>query len=446
MVFATGCGGDPASATPVTTIVVTVDRGSVVVGHSVSFQARLTGADGRVVRRRRVTWTSSDPARLAVEARGESAVAEALGVGELVTVTATVGNVSGQVAVTILPVFASISPGDSRTCALDSEGVAFCWGRYDGGPNITIPKRVAGNQLFEVLASSPLLGTMTCGLTAAGAAYCWDFRNGGLPTPVGAGLAFSSLARGISYRHRCALTATGAAYCWGANTRGQLGDGTTNQVVNPPTLVTGDLVFTSLFLGDDHSCGLVSSGEAFCCGDNSNGELGDGTTTRRTQPAAVVGNLRFTVLAGGGDHTCGLAAGGTAYCWGGASGGALGNGSVTQQLTPTPVEGGITFVDITAGLYDFTCGRTSDGTAYCWGQNLPAGQLGSLGSHERLTPYPVGGGHRFTQLSAGFATTCGITVIGRAVCWGAGSNGQLGDGTMTEAAFTPVFVKEPEVP
>jgi hypothetical protein len=94
-------------------------------------------------------------------------------------------------------------------------------------------------------------------------------------------------------------------------------------------------MFVAVAMGEGHTCGLTASGSAFCWGLNSWGELGDGTTTRRTTPVAVSGGLSFTaVSAGTFSHTCGLTASGSAYCWGRNSWGQLGDGSLVGSASP----------------------------------------------------------------------------------------------------------------
>jgi len=84
---------------------------------------------------------------------------------------------------------------------------------------------------------------------------------------------------------------SGAAYCWGYNAYGQLGDGTTTDRL-VPTPVAGGLTFAAVSAGPivpfyGHTCGVTTSGTAYCWGDNFRGELGDGTTTQRLVPTAV---------------------------------------------------------------------------------------------------------------------------------------------------------------
>ncbi len=238
---------------------------------------------------------------------------------------------------------------------------------------------------------------------------------------------FTILAAGSF--HSCGLTSDGRAYCWGANAEGELGDGTTTRR-GTPTAVAGGLTFTSLALGYQYTCGLTSSGSAYCWGYNFYGELGDGTSgTSRLKPTAVAGGITFTSLSVEYQHTCGLTSGGVAYCWGYNASGRLGDGTTTDRSTPTQVVGGLTFTSIVPGGIH-TCGLTSGGTAYCWGENTN-GELGDGTITNRLTPTPVIGGLSFTMIRAGYGHNCGLTSAGTTSCWGYNAFGELGDGTTT---------------
>jgi len=92
-----------------------------------------------------------------------------------------------------------------------------------------------------------------------------------------------------------------------------------------------------------HTCGVTSSGAAYCWGNNPAGELGNGTTTNSTTPVAVSGGLTFVAVSAGDAHTCGVTPSGAAYCWGGNGYGELGNGTTTTSLRPVAVSGGLTF-------------------------------------------------------------------------------------------------------
>ena len=187
------------------------------------------------------------------------------------------------------------------------------------------------------------------------------------------------------------------------------------------------VTFASVNGGYVHTCGVSASGAAYCWGDNVFGQLGDGAATSpwyRPSPAPVAGGLRFTTLSAGVWHTCGVTTDGAAYCWGDNFFGQLGDGTTAGRTTPVAVAGGLRFAAVTAGSFH-TCGLTTSGTAYCWGDNQN-GQLGDGTTDRRAAPVPVVGGLRFSTISAGHGHTCGVIAGGVAVCWGDNSSGQLG--------------------
>jgi alpha-tubulin suppressor-like RCC1 family protein len=258
--------------------------------------------------------------------------------------------------------------------------------------------------------------------------------------PVSATLATVQVVTG--YAHTCALTPSGQAYCWGYNSDGELGDNTRTNRHTPVAVQQGGVTFTSITAGGWHTCGLTSAGAAWCWGYNGNGGLGDNTTTDRTTPVAVQqGGVTFTSITAGENYTCGLTGAGATYCWGWNWAGQLGDNTTTGRSTPVAVQqGSATFTSITGGRYH-TCGLTGAGAAYCWGDN-DNGQLGDNTTTERHTPVAVQqGGVTFASITAGWYHTCGLTGAGAAYCWGRNWVGQLGDNTTTERS-TPVAVQQ----
>lgn len=293
------------------------------------------------------------------------------------------------------------------------------------------------------------IGHHTCGLTGDGTAYCWGYNVYGqlgdgsqtdrsTPVVVAGGLAFESLAAGVGW-HTCGLTSSGKAYCWGYNGAGQLGDGALTDRTTPVAVV-GGLAFASLATSNNHTCGLTRGGAAYCWGNNDFGQLGDGSTTDHVVPVAVTGGHVFASLVVGNIHTCGLTGGGRAYCWGGDIVSQLGDGSSTfsGSSVAVAVAGGLTFTNLAGGIAH-TCGLTQGGIAYCWGWNSH-GQLGDGSQIDRNTPVVVGGGLAFSGLAAGAGLhSCGLGNGGKAYCWGMNLFGQLGDGSTT-LRTTPVAV------
>ncbi len=307
----------------------------------------------------------------------------------------------------------------------------------------------AGPRTPTVWASISAGNAVTCALTPTGAAYCWGANTLGelgdgtteyrsTPTPVAGAHVFTSLATGRD--HVCAVDSAGAAYCWGYNASGQLGDGSTANRTSP-TAVSGGLVFLEVAPGMRHSCGVATSGAAYCWGSNAYGQLGDGTTTDRLTPALVAGGIAFQSIATGGMHSCGLTGSGTTYCWGRNDFGQLGDSSTSGRLTPVRVAGGLTFQSLTLGDYH-SCGVTAAGLGYCWGEYC-CGQLGVgvvLQNDSVITPRPIVGGLTFRSVTAFWAHTCGVTTSDYAYCWGSDIGNLIGTGPLGYFLAEPTAV------
>jgi alpha-tubulin suppressor-like RCC1 family protein len=211
------------------------------------------------------------------------------------------------------------------------------------------------------------------------------------------------------------------------------------------------LVFTGVSAGDSHTCGLVTGGAVYCWGSNGSGELGLGTRTGPAQcsgvpvsfdcstiPIAVTSSPSLTSLSAGGSHTCGITSAGPSYCWGNNVLGELGDSTSNDfRTSPVLVAGGFSFATLSAGG-EHTCGITPAGGAYCWGGNI-YNQLGDGTSMDRSSPVPVSGGLSFASVSAGFDHSCGVTTTGAAYCWGVNAGGDLGDSSSNGTA-APVAV------
>jgi len=163
------------------------------------------------------------------------------------------------------------------------------------------------------------------------------------------------------------------------------------------------------------------------------------TTPAPVVPEPAVVTIRATddigTIAAGGRHSCTLIAG-KAYCWGGNDRGQLGDGELESRDTPTPVVSDLEFTQLTTG-YAHTCGIARGGEAYCWGAD-ERGQLGDATTTSRSAPVRVAGNQSYRVLRAGQYHTCGLTTGGDVYCWGANGNGQLGDGG-TSTRSSPVL-------
>ena len=261
-------------------------------------------------------------------------------------------------------------------------------------------------------------GYHVCALTGDHALYCWSRDPADTPLPldtvptrVDAGLAFTQVAAGLA--HTCGLVEGGALYCWGQNSDGQLGDGTYLPRTTP-TLVRGG-PYTAVFAGvsADATCAIDPTGQAWCWGYLINAGPG---LARASLPVAI-GGPAFRSLSVGTDHICGVAVGGGAWCWGRADDGELGIGPTSQRWVsvPGPVPGP-QFSRVGAGAVH-SCGVASY-RIQCWGVNL-FGALGAATPGGRsFSPAPVTAAAAFVDLSLGTNGSYALDAGGVGYSWG----------------------------
>ncbi|MDO8336043.1 MAG: hypothetical protein Q7T74_04675 [Candidatus Saccharibacteria bacterium] len=337
-----------------------------------------------------------------------------------------------------------LSGGGSHNCAL-SNGNIYCWGRGGDG-------QLGNNGTADSITPIPVVkGTS-------------DIFNGQRMTQISGGQS-----------HMCAVN-SGLVACWGKNTNGQLGrasGNTTSSSVPVQVATLGPTLITNqISAGGQSTCAVVAN-NALCWGDNSKGQLGDGTTTMRTIPPPPTGTPQRSVapkatasgdalydkyisqVQVGGLFACAIA-NGEVYCWGDNTYGQLGNsagGAGVTSTVPVPVTKasgvllGKTVTQIATG-YDYAC-AIADGQAYCWGRNT-YGQLGRAAGNTTDSNVPIAvkadtgtdalNGKTVTNISSGGSGhTCAIA-DSKAYCWGRNDYGQLGNGNSPTNSGVPVDV------
>lgn len=317
--------------------------------------------------------------------------------------------------------FVTVTVGDAHTCALTAAGQAYCWGaNYYGqlgtgstASHLGTPTPVSGSHTFVSLAAGRM---HTCGVTATGEAYCWGWDYWG------------QLGGAAIGADRC-------AYFY-----------SDEPCSRTPVLVSGDHQFVALTASDRATCGRTPAGEVYCWGLEVGGSDGtycqNGQRTDCSRAPVRAGDGLYTDFAMGDVHKCGRSTTGTLSCWGANYYGAFGNGT-TSGLSETPVvaAGGAFYAAITSGRTHM-CGIDGAGDAQCWGAN-DLGQAGDgTAGGNRLSPVGIAGGQRFAVLvsSPQSSFTCGLSTAGRAYCWGDGQWGQLGNGELAGSA-RPVAVR-----
>ena len=398
---------------------------------------------------------------------------------------------------------ANVTAGTDFTCALHTDRTVVCWGAGGNGitgdgstaQRSTPMANVTGlNDAVQIAAG----GSHVCALRATGAVQCWGTNGSGelgtsnatpstVPAAVVTGFTAAVAQISASESGTCARQTDGKVYCWGANTWGQVGDGTTTTRLRPTNPAIGVLDASWVSSRGTSACALGVTGQVMCWGSNMSGNLGDGTVTNRSTPVVVLNvNYAYQVSTGLFD-TCALTGNHAVWCWGdngygmisrrsAASGavqtptalldlgaitgdtisvgtshacvinsssaqcwynnsyGQLGDGS-TADSGSSPVNASLpsNAAEVIAGGNEdgaYSCARLTTGAVYCWGVN-DVGQIGDGSITTRLTPVAVTGLTTVTQIALGQSHACALRANGSVVCWGANAFGQVGDGTTT---------------
>ncbi|MBS1961628.1 MAG: hypothetical protein JST04_05400 [Bdellovibrionales bacterium] len=346
-----------------------------------------------------------------------------------------------------------VAAGGNNTCAYVNSSNIKCWGAGANGqlgygtmvPTLNAPG-TAVTGTFSGLTALGVGGLGTICAIAAGQLKCWGANSYGqigngtvadqaspvvisvAPTPIG-------LAMGMS--HTCVVSSGGYS-CWGDGSAGQLGDSSVLARQSPPTMINLPSAVANVAAHGVSTCAVDSSGRVWCWGGNTFGQFGNGFNDVRKLPQPM-SLTNVTNVAAGQYHTCAIASGGMVSCWGQNSSGQIGNNTTISSTAPVSLfnQGGAAIAIRAGGNH--TCIVLSTGGVQCWGYNSN-GQLGSGSTSNQLGATSVSTlSSGVTALAAGLAHTCALLSDGSMKCWGLNSSGQLGDGTTTQAT-TPVVV------
>ncbi len=356
----------------------------------------------------------------------------------------------------------AVAVGGGHACAVTKGGQVLCWGANDAGQlgdgtrtDRHRPIVVGGlpNGAGVVTGNAFTCMTVTTHIEDYHAdMWCWGDNSSGqlgdgttegrttphaIPHPRDFGF-FEPSAGGA---HICAGNLRDEIECWGEGSSGELGDGTASDYAFP-VVIPNEHRFFNVAAGRAHTCASEFDLQQIkCFGDNTYGQLGDGTTTSRAVPTTVVSTAAFVYysIAAGAGHTCAVGSVGyvmRVYCWGANDHGQLGDGTTISRTTPVMID----LATSQLALGDrHSCAINSAGAVLCWGAN-DHGQLGDATATDRSAPTTVAGMTTTSSLSTGGDSTCAITG-GHLYCWGRNDHGQLGDGsTVDRSAPTEVHL------
>lgn len=400
---------------------------------------RVLTRDGKPVANTEVNWRvlegggSVSAYASHTNAEGHATVQWTLGPGtglQILLATSGIGSIS--ISARARSGIIAIAAGYRHTCAVASNGRAYCWGAGDHG-ELGNGNAVATDTPVAVQSNIPFRSitagwSHTCALSTGGAAFCWGDNHvnqlgtadplSGYATPRAVRFAgpFTELSAG--FVHTCGVTTAGEVVCWGENRRGQLSGAAANEA----RITTAQ--FTRVAVGEFHSCGLRADSVAVCWGWNSAGELGTHAPLGAVNatPAAVFGELEYHDIASGARHSCGVNAQGKVHCWGLNGSGEIGRNPLVNSTTPFPIASTNSFADVAIGGAH-ACAIDLQQLIYCWG----AAMVNGAAQDTQVPSGPVGGTtRRYHALSAGYEHTCALSMDDEVWCWGSNLHGQLG--------------------
>ena len=398
-----------------------------------------------------IIWTVKDPGSTTATIEGGVLFATAPGTA---LVTATVENGQSRTYVT------DFSSDGSHTMAIKNDGSLWAWGDNTYGQlgdgaqtNSYSPIRVGTDDKWLTVEAAAY---RTTAIKNDGTLWAWgDNRyaklgigtyadNNYSPVQIGTDSDWAAIApSGI---HGIALKEDGSLWAWGDNRNGQLGIGDISATQLSPVRVGTDKDWAAIATGWVHNIALKKDGSLWAWGDNSYGQLGDGSTEQRDIPVRIGTDTDWVAIEGGHFHTIALKSDGSLWIWGLNNWGQLGDGR-RELIRDFPEQLGEDkdWVEI-AGGYFYTMALKSDGSLWAWGDNF-VGQLGDGTSIDRFTPVQVSKGKDWTAIACNGDCSVALKNDGSLWNWGWNNWGQLGDGTSKnrrnplQITFAPAYSK-----
>ena len=330
-----------------------------------------------------------------------------------------------------------VAMGFEHTLAIRSDGLLFAWGDNTYGElgNGTLTSQSSpiqiGTSSWTVVSAGHLA---SAGIRSDGLLFAWGDNSYGqqgnaltnyLPQPVGA-LSWNAIAAGAS--HVVAIRSDGALFAWGDNSSGQLGDGTTVAKSSPVQIGTSS--WSSISAGQKHTLAILYSGTLaaalYAWGDNSSGQLGDGTTVSKSSPVHI-GTSSWSSISAGDQHSLGILVTSAAlYAWGNNASGQLGDGTTTSKSSPVHI-GTSSWNAISAGYQTSMARQVTTGALYTWGQGA-GGAIGDGSLLNYSSPVQIGASISISwnAIAAGYQFKVATISANKLYSWGDNTYGELG--------------------
>lgn len=277
------------------------------------------------------------------------------------------------------------SAGGNHTIAIKNDGSLWGWGENDHGQ--------LGN------------GVLPDDSTLPPPVYT--------PTQIGTDTNWQAVSSGGW--HTAALKADGSLWAWGYNTYGQVGNGTITHVYSPVQILTANELETSsttpwkaVSAGFVYTLAIKADGSLWAWGNNVYGQIGinPSEVNYGAVPLQIGADTDWQAVAAGARHTVALKTNGTLWAWGNNTYGQLGNGTATDTFVPTQVGTDTDWLAVsTAGFHSVAL--KIDGSLWSWGLNF-FGELGNGTTTDAFVPTQVGTDTDWQAAEAGYSYTVAI--------------------------------------